>query len=108
MRAPSFRSFSLILVAALLSACGGKDDKASAEAAAASSALPVSLAPAQQQTMAFAPGATWVCFSDQTSHAVMSGQYMLEQTFHLPADAQYDTASSPLAILTRLTGRTLI
>lgn len=63
---------------------------------------------AQQQTMAFAPGATWVCFSDQTSHAVMSGQYMLEQTFHLPADAQYDTASSPLAILTRLTGRTLI
>jgi hypothetical protein len=38
----------------------------------------------------------------------MSGQYMLEQTFHLPADAQYDTASSPLAILTRLTGRTLI
>jgi hypothetical protein len=49
-----------------------------------------------------------LCFSDQTSHAVMSGQYLLEQTFHLPADAQYDTASSPLALLTRLTGRTLI
>ena len=63
---------------------------------------------AHQQTMPFAPGAVWVCFSDQTSHAVMSGQYMLEQTFHLPADAQYDTASSPLAILTRLTGRPLI
>ena len=38
----------------------------------------------------------------------MSGQYMLEQTFHLPAGAQYDPASSPLAILTRLTGRPLI
>ena len=63
---------------------------------------------AAQQTVPFAPGAVWVCCSDQTSHAVMSGQYMLEQTFHLPADAQYDTASSPLAILTRLTGRTLI
>jgi hypothetical protein len=63
---------------------------------------------AHQVTMPFAPGAVWVCFSDQTSHAVMSGQYMLEQTFHLPADAQYDPASSPLAILTRLTGRTLI
>jgi hypothetical protein len=63
---------------------------------------------AQQLTMPFAPGAVWVCFSDQTSHAVMSGQYMLEQTFHLPADAQYDTASSPLAILTRLTNRSLI
>jgi hypothetical protein len=63
---------------------------------------------APQQEMPFPPGCVWVCFSDQTSHAVMSGQYMLEQTFHLPADAQYDTASSPLAILTRLTGRTLI
>ena len=63
---------------------------------------------ARQVTMPFAPGAVWVCFSDQTSHAVMSGQYMLEQTFHLPADAQYDPASSPLAILTRLTGRPLI
>jgi hypothetical protein len=63
---------------------------------------------APQVTFAFTPGASWVWFSDQTSHAVMSGQYMLEQTFHLPADAQYDTASSPLAILTRLTGRTLI
>ena len=65
-------------------------------------------ADAAQLTMPFAPGAVWVCFSDQTSHAVMSGQYMLEQTFHLPANAQYDTASSPLAILTRLTGRPLI
>lgn len=52
MRATHFRRFSLILVAALLTACGGKDDKATADATAASSALPVSLAPAQQQTMA--------------------------------------------------------
>lgn len=52
MRAPSFHRFSLILVAALLSSCGGKDDKTSAEASASSSALPVSLATAQQQAMA--------------------------------------------------------
>lgn len=63
---------------------------------------------AQQVTMPFAAGSTWVCFSDQTSHAVMSGQYMLEQTFHLPAQKQYDQASSPLAILTRLAGRPLV
>lgn len=63
---------------------------------------------APQVTMPFPPGATWVCFSDQTSHAVMSGQYMLEQTLHLPAARQYDPDASPLAILTRLTGRTLI
>jgi hypothetical protein len=63
---------------------------------------------APQVTMPFPPGSVWVCFSDQTSHAVMSGQYMMEQTFHLPVDKQYDTQSSPLAILSRLSGRKLI
>jgi hypothetical protein len=63
---------------------------------------------AGQVSMPFPPGSSWVCFSDQTSHAVMSGQYMLEQTLHLSPDRQYDTNASPLAILTRLTGRTLI
>ena len=55
-----------------------------------------------------AAGAVPVSFADPTSHAAMSGRYMLEQTFPLPADVQYDMASSPLALLTRLTGRTLI
>lgn len=63
---------------------------------------------AQQQTVAFPAGSVWVCFSDQTSHAVMSGQYMLEQTLHLPAARQYNPDSSPLAILSRLTGRQLV
>ena len=62
---------------------------------------------ARQQTVAFAAGSVWICFSDQTSHAVMSGQYLLEQTLLLPPDRQYDVASSPLAILRRLTARTL-
>ena len=63
---------------------------------------------APQVTMPFPAGCVWVCFSDQASHAVMSGQYMMEQTFHLPVDQQYDRTSSPLAILTRLTGRALV
>ncbi len=63
---------------------------------------------ARQVTMAFPPGASWICFSDQTSHAVMSGQFMLEQTMHLPALQQYDRQASPLAILSRLTGRSLV
>lgn len=63
---------------------------------------------AEQVTMPFPPGSVWICFSDQTSHAVMSGQYMMEQTLHLPVDKQYDPQASPLAILSRLTGRTLI
>ncbi|HEX8957666.1 MAG TPA: Kdo hydroxylase family protein [Burkholderiaceae bacterium] len=63
---------------------------------------------APQVTMPFAAGSVWVCFSDQTSHAVMSGQYMMEQTLHLAADQQYHPEASPLAILTRLTGRQLV
>ncbi len=63
---------------------------------------------APQVEMPFPPGSVWVCFSDQASHAAMSGQYMLEQTFHLPVARQYDPDASPLAILTRLTGRKLI
>jgi hypothetical protein len=63
---------------------------------------------APQVTMPFPPGSTWVCFSDQTSHAAMSGQYLLEQTLHLPVARQYHRDASPLAILTRLTGRALV
>jgi hypothetical protein len=63
---------------------------------------------APQVTMPFPPGSTWVCFSDQTSHAAMSGQYLLEQTLHLPVAQQYHPDASPLAILTRLTGRALV
>ena len=61
-----------------------------------------------QQTVPFPAGSVWVCFSDQTSHAVMSGQYMLEQTLHLAPAKQYNPDSSPLAILSRLTGRNLV
>lgn len=63
---------------------------------------------ATQVTVPFPAGSVWVCFSDQTSHAVMSGQYMLEQTLHLRPEKQYDPASSPLAILTRLAGHPLV
>ena len=56
----------------------------------------------------FNPGSVWVCFSDQTAHAVMSGQFMMEQTYHLPVSSMYSPASSPLAILERLTQRSLV
>lgn len=63
---------------------------------------------APQITMPFAAGSVWVCFSDHALHAAMSGQYMMEQTLNLPPSAQYDPAQSPLAVLQRLTGRTLV
>ncbi|HET7097425.1 MAG TPA: Kdo hydroxylase family protein [Casimicrobiaceae bacterium] len=62
----------------------------------------------RQETVHFAPGTTWICFSDQVMHAAVSGQFMLEQTIHLPVSALYDPSRSPLAILERLTGRSLV
>ncbi|HVY07667.1 MAG TPA: Kdo hydroxylase family protein [Burkholderiales bacterium] len=61
-----------------------------------------------QHEVRLAPGTTWICYSDQVLHAVMSGQFMMEQTFHLPVDAQYFPELSPLKTLERLRGRALI
>jgi hypothetical protein len=62
----------------------------------------------EQQIVRFAPGTTWVCFSDQVMHAAVSGQHMLEQTIHVPLAALYGPERSPLAILERLCGRRLL
>src|SRR5262249_45147332 len=60
-----------------------------------------------QTAIDFPAGSTWLAFTDQVSHAAMSGQYQLEQTFLLPVDAMAQPDRSPLRILERLTGRTL-
>ena len=61
-----------------------------------------------QQVVHFSPGTTWLCFSDQVMHAALSGQYMLEQTIHLPVAALYEPGNSPLAVLERMSGRQLV
>jgi hypothetical protein len=58
-------------------------------------------------THPFPPGCVWVCYADGAAHGVMSGQYMMEQTLHLPPGGEVDPQSSPLAILTRLVGHPL-
>ena len=63
---------------------------------------------APQVTFGFPPGCAWVCFSDQASHAVMAGQYMMEHTLQLSPMHQYDRDASPLAILTRMKGHALV
>jgi len=62
----------------------------------------------EQREVRFAPGTTWICFSDQVMHAAIAGQFMLEQTIHLPVAALYNRERSPLATLERITGRSLV
>jgi hypothetical protein len=63
---------------------------------------------APQRPFDFPPGSAWIAFTDQVSHAAMSGQHQLEQTFLLPVGAMLDEGRSPLRILEGLKGRSLI
>lgn len=58
--------------------------------------------------VAFAPGTTWMCFTNSVLHAAMSGRCAMEQTFHIPVQAMADPAKSPLRVLERLAGRELV
>lgn len=60
-----------------------------------------------QRAFEFPAGSTWMVFTDLVSHAAMSGQYALEQTYHLPINAMLDPSRAPLRILERLMGRSL-
>jgi len=62
----------------------------------------------QQLAVDFAPGTTWVVYSDQVLHAAMGGQFMMEQTFYLESTDMLTPASAPLAVLQRLLGRPLL
>tara|TARA_Y100000815_G_scaffold269704_1_gene292888 strand:+ start:25 stop:936 length:912 start_codon:yes stop_codon:yes gene_type:complete len=55
----------------------------------------------------FQPNSTWIVFTDQASHAALSGQYLLEQTFYLPVEALQMPEKSPLRILETMTNMCL-
>ncbi len=57
--------------------------------------------------VALPAGSTWIVFSDQVLHAVLSGQFLLEQTLDLPLAALRDQETAPLRVLERLRGRRL-
>jgi len=60
-----------------------------------------------QHAVAFAPGTTWVCYSDQVLHAAMGGQHMLEQTLLIDVESLARPETSPLRTLERLLNRPL-
>jgi hypothetical protein len=60
-----------------------------------------------KQRWEFPPNSTWLVFTDGVSHAVLSGQYALEQTFLVPQSALVEPHRSPLASLQKITGKQL-
>jgi hypothetical protein len=52
----------------------------------------------------FPPLTTWMCFLDTVPHAVVSGQYALEQTLVIARDAMVAPDKAPANVLERLAG----
>lgn len=52
----------------------------------------------------FAPGAVWMVYTDMVTHAVLSGQYAMEQTFLVSRGAMLEPERSPAGVLRRLCG----
>ncbi|HZU22988.1 MAG TPA: Kdo hydroxylase family protein [Terriglobales bacterium] len=55
----------------------------------------------------FPPSSTWLVFTDGLPHAVMSGQFALEQTFIVPVRAMVEPELAPITVLERLSGAKL-
>ena len=63
---------------------------------------------APQQEIRFPANSTWIVQTDHVSHAAMQGQYVLEQTFYLPIKGMKDESLSPLRVLERELGESLL
>lgn len=56
----------------------------------------------------FSPGTTWIAFTDQVAHRVVSGQYAIEQTCIVPLSAMVLPEHAPVNVLARAAGSALI
>ena len=57
-----------------------------------------------KQRWEFPPNSSWIVFTDCVSHAVLEGQYALEQTFVISRQAMVEPQRSPITILERIAG----
>ena len=62
---------------------------------------------ARAEIVSFAPGSTWMVFTDMVTHSVLSGQFALEQTFLIARRSLLFPEKAPVAVLERIAGRTL-
>ncbi len=63
---------------------------------------------ADQEILEFPPMTCWMAFTDQVSHAVLSGQYIFEQSFYIPQEAQDNPEKSPLNYMEKLLQKKLM
>jgi hypothetical protein len=57
-----------------------------------------------KQHWEFPPGSSWMVYTDMVSHAVLSGQFALEQTLIVSRQAMVAPEKSPYGVLARMAG----
>jgi hypothetical protein len=60
-----------------------------------------------RESIDFAPGSSWMVYTETVPHAVLAGQYALEQTFLVDPAATVTPESAPIAILEKMAGARL-
>lgn len=60
-----------------------------------------------REEVQFAPGSSWMVYTETVPHAVLGGQYALEQTFLVDPVAMVTRESAPIAILEKMAGARL-
>jgi hypothetical protein len=62
----------------------------------------------RKEYVQFPAGSSWMVYTDMVPHAVLSGQYALEQTFLVDHQAMVSPESSPLSVLEAMTHTALV
>ncbi|MGA8290515.1 MAG: Kdo hydroxylase family protein, partial [Acidobacteriaceae bacterium] len=62
----------------------------------------------KREAWSFPPGSSWMVYTDMVPHAVLAGQYALEQTYLVAPDAMVAPEHAPLNVLQAMTGQPLI
>jgi hypothetical protein len=61
-----------------------------------------------KQRWEFPPNSSWLVFTDMVSHAVVEGQFALEQTFIVAREAMVRPEQAPISILEKLAGHPMV
>ncbi len=61
-----------------------------------------------KREVVFPPGCFWMVYTDGVPHAVMSGQFALEQTFIIPPQALVSPEAAPVRVLEAATGMPMV
>ncbi|HTW95827.1 MAG TPA: Kdo hydroxylase family protein [Tepidisphaeraceae bacterium] len=60
-----------------------------------------------KQRLEFPPGSVWMVYTDTVPHAVLSGQYAMEQTYIVPLSAMVAPRVAPIRVLEDMCGTAL-